>query len=128
MGELELLREDRLLAKLPEPVMIAPSKVPSMDSELPKAIMTCGLPGCETVSGVCDIAIVEPDSALIGSANTAAINVHATPDAKAGVLRTRIECCWVFKILSLSVTTTAEPVRCFEEQQVIHRWRQQHGQ
>ena len=46
--------------------MIAPLKVPSIDSELPIAIRTCGCAGVDTVSGIWEIDRNVGEAALAG--------------------------------------------------------------
>jgi len=52
-GELEFCSRASAGLSEPEPVMIAPLRLPSIDSELPTAITICGCAGVETVSGTC---------------------------------------------------------------------------
>src|SRR3984957_7250731 len=53
-GELDAFKPLSAAPSDPEPVMMAPLKLPSMDSELPIAMMICGCAGIVMVSGTCD--------------------------------------------------------------------------
>ena len=52
-GELEFCSRARVGSSEPEPVMMAPLRLPPIDSELPTAITICGCAGVATVSGTC---------------------------------------------------------------------------
>ena len=52
-GELEFCSSASAGLSEPEPVMMAPLRLPSIDWELPIAIMICGCAGVATVSGTC---------------------------------------------------------------------------
>src|SRR5215472_16431340 len=54
-GELEFCSRFMELGSDPEPVMMAPLRLPSIDSELPIASTTCGCAGIATVSGTSEI-------------------------------------------------------------------------
>src|SRR5450759_2940495 len=51
-GELEACKRERLAARDPDPVMIAPERLPSMDCEFGTASRICGCAGMVTVIGV----------------------------------------------------------------------------
>jgi hypothetical protein len=73
-GEVDACNTERLLANVPDPVMIAPLKVPSIDSELPMANTTCGWAGIATESGTCDtrmgVAVAPAAPAITAAAAT----------------------------------------------------------
>ena len=63
--------------------MMAPLKVPSIDSELPSANRTCGCAAEDTVKGVCEMARGEADGAAVAGPFEAPVPISRAAAATA---------------------------------------------
>src|SRR5580692_6721226 len=87
-GELEGYRAEKAAGIEPDPVMMAPLKLPSIDSELATANKICGCAGMVMVSGNCDTGVGAGTAALdTGMGDTTAIATPAAAKSEAARFR-----------------------------------------